>query len=68
MTLALAEALRREAPLGEPATRLCHRSVAPLFCGQPAAVSTAATGAGHVVAQLRRGGDLCSRLEVEPVA
>jgi len=68
MTLALAEALRREAPLGEPATRLCHRSVAPLFCGQPAAVSTAATGAGHVVAQLRRGGDLCSRLEVESVA
>ena len=68
MTLALSEALRREAPPGERLGRLRHRSVAPLFCGQSAVVSTATTGAGQSVAHLRRGGVLCSALEVDPVA
>ncbi|MGW6117903.1 FAS1-like dehydratase domain-containing protein [Nocardia sp. NPDC055165] len=37
MTLALAEALRREQP-GTPPVRLRHRNHAPLFCAQPARI------------------------------
>ena len=68
MTLALSEALRHEAPPRKRLGRLRHRSMAPLFCGQSATVSTATTRTGQMVAQLRRGDVLCSTLEVDSVA
>lgn len=45
MSLALAEVLRLDSP-GARVTRLAHRNLAPLFCGQPA----------HLRTELRPGG------------
>ena len=65
MTLALAEAVRREAASGHVASSLRYRTTSPLFCGQPADVATASAVPGRVTAELLHRDTVCSRLEVE---
>lgn len=54
MTLSLAEAHRRSRP-DAAVTRLTHRSVAPLFAGQDARVTSRETGEGNHLLELTSG-------------
>lgn len=63
MTMALAEAVRRE--VAEAATTLVHRNIAPLFCGQRAVSEPVADPEGRIGLLLKTGDRLLSQLTVE---